>query len=194
MRYLSRVTKQDFALWCHLRGKILLICLTPLALAACAAPQVLVVASEADLQRGLTMAQVETVLGKPYNSSGSSSDIGRLDLRHYVSAKTKRAYSITYWNGRVERIQWKDISAEIAEIEERANAKLAYGQTKEQVRQIIGAPIQVTGSEFDTHWWYYVSDEAIYILNFKDNIYVNHVKTSLAALQQYFQMPQTKNY
>jgi len=42
----------------------------------------------------------------------------------------------------------------------------------------------VTGTEFQTTWWYYVSDDAVYLLGSRDDLLVDSLKTTMASLQR----------
>ena len=62
------------------------------------------------------------------------------------------------------------------------NIGLTVGQNKDTIRRLAGEPAYVTGEAFESFWWYYRSNTEIYVLHFKDNIFVDGVMTTSAEL------------
>jgi len=133
-------------------NRIAALALAMILIGCAAREQVIVVASEDDLRRGLRIDQVEQILGKPLGSATSTSRHGRTDVREYISLKTKRYYKITYWDGRVETLTWVDATSAIAKARKKGKKELRAGQSKAEIQAAYGAPDKVTGTEFLTYW------------------------------------------
>ena len=154
-----------------------------LTLISCAEHKGILVSSESDLRNGLTIPQIESVLGKPYSRVGSTSNIGDVEIREYVSINTNKVYTISYVDGKVREIKWKDITADVERLRKKATTPLKHGQSKTEVREIAGSPTKIMGTEFETYWIYYISESEIYVLSFKDNFLVDSFKTTAADMK-----------
>jgi outer membrane protein assembly factor BamE (lipoprotein component of BamABCDE complex) len=168
--------------WKYSPSRIALVILV-LALASCVEHRALVVSSESDLRNGLTIEQIESVLGKPYARVGSTSDLGQIEIRKYMSLDSNKDYAISYVDGQVKEIKWKDITEDVERLRRKATTPLKHGQTKTEVREIAGSPTKIVGTEFETYWIYYISESEIYVLSFKDNFLVDSFKTTEADMK-----------
>ena len=162
-----------------------LIPITAIIFVSCATQSGVVLLSEDQLRRGLTINQAESILGQPLDNAGYKTESGDIDVRKYISSKSSKIYQITYLNGRVDQITRGDASEEIRQKQSEVNAKIEFGQSEKRVREIAGPPTHVTGIDFETIWWYYLSDDEIYVLKFRDNVLVNGVRTSSSGLKDF---------
>lgn len=64
------------------------------------------------------------------------------------------------------------------------SSKIKYGMTKGEMRTLIGNPHAVKGEEPNVYWWYYISENEIYLLQFQHGIYVDTIKTNLDELNK----------
>ena len=60
-----------------------------------------------------------------------------------------------------------------------AHPTFQYGLTKGEVRQILGEPYAMTGTEPNVLWWYFVSANEVYTLQFQHGIFVDLATTTL---------------
>ena len=162
-----------------------LIPITAIIFVSCATQSGVVLLGEDQLRRGLTINQAESILGQPLDNAGHKTESGEIDVRKYISSKSSKIYQITYLNGRIDQIARGDAPEEISQKQSKVNAKVEIGQSKKRVREIAGPPTHVTGIDFESIWWYYISDDEIYVLKFRDNVLVNGVRTSSSGLKDF---------
>jgi len=162
-----------------------LIPITAIIFVSCATQSSVVLHSEDELRRGLTISQTESILGQPLESEGYKSESGKIVVRKYISSKSSETYQITYLNGRIDQISRGDASEVIRQKQSEVNAKVEIGQSKKRVREIAGPPTHVTGIDFESIWWYYISDDEIYVLKFRENVLVDGIRTSSSGLKDF---------
>ena len=152
---------------------------------ACATQTGVVSVKEDHLRRGLTIDQVESILGTPLDKTAHKGETGTIAVRKYVSSNPSKIFQITYLNGRVDQITWLDTPEEAKQQQPDVSKRIEPGQSEERVKEIIGPPSHITGIGFEKIWWYYVSDDEIYLLKFRDHELVNGLKTSAEGLKDF---------
>jgi outer membrane protein assembly factor BamE (lipoprotein component of BamABCDE complex) len=141
------------------------------------------VTSENDLESGITIEQVEQVLGKPYYASGLSDKYGRLDIKYYLSFHSRKAYQITYENDVVKKLLWFDITSEIAKAKKTSD-RLRYGQSMKEVTSILGEPDNITGDDINAYLWYLTEADNVVIYYFQNGVLKNCFATSMKTFRQ----------
>lgn len=127
---------------------------------------------EEDLRVGLSVDAVKSIFGLPYHKAGVVMEIGDTELQRYVSWKSRKAYEITFYKGRVWKISWSDVSYDIEQANKKLRASISPGAKEEDVRNTLGPPQRVTVAGSWGIWWYEFEfdKENIFGAFFKDGV------------------------
>jgi hypothetical protein len=106
---------------------------------------------ESDLKKFITVREAEAILGEPYYSSVQLDNMGKLNIRYYLSTETRHSYEIAYWKGKVYRISSKDVSGDIEKAKKLLDGRLEYGLGEHKVEELLGPPRAKRGEGFSRY-------------------------------------------